>query len=248
MADHTLSGEVGVSTIYVRWYQKFSSGFEFGWEKMLTFNKPGLNTAGIFFGHMKLRGAQSGARPTTVSISYEISNDIEDGHRFYNISALDYTGGNWYFFEVRITLESTGGTATDGILQIWSDNCGTDGLDCTGTATLRAQYTNVHFRTAGTGSEQIGNLWWENWGNLGSIGESRIDQIKVSKVGPIGFIATPGSGSITVGQMAASILGVASKMNLGILTQTPFIRVPVIALLIVLLAVIVAKTRGSRAR
>jgi hypothetical protein len=203
-ADHTLLNEQGVSTIYVRWYQWFSPGFQAGWEKMLTFNQPGLNTAGIFFGHLKIRGAQSGTRPTTWDIDYEISNNVEDGHRAYNISPLSYTGGSWYFFEVRITLESTGGTAKNGTLEIWSNNCGSNGLGCTGMPTLRAQHTNVHFRTAGTGAEQIGDLWWENWGNLGSVGESRIDQIKVSKVGPIGFM---GSAAATADRVAPGVPG-----------------------------------------
>jgi hypothetical protein len=36
----------------------------------------------------------------------------------------------------------------------------------------------------------FGNLWFENWANPPSTGERHIDNIKVSRVGPIGFVGT----------------------------------------------------------
>jgi hypothetical protein len=188
MADHGFVGQQSVSEIYVRYYYKPLANYAWGWEKHLTFNQAcGLSAGcgGIKFGNLHLRGAQSGNRPTTVEMSYQIVNAIEDNHRRQNQgNTLDFTGGNWYFIEIHIKLESPG--QSNGLLEVWIDNCGANGLGCTGTPTLRMRHTNVHFGREAQ-NELIGTVWFENWGNLGSMGEAYRDQVKVSKVGPIGF-------------------------------------------------------------
>ena len=87
------------------------------------------------------------------------------------------------------------GRQRDGFYQLWMDNCGANGLGCTGTPTLRASYNNVIWRGADR-PQDIGTLfvdWWANndTGTGGSRGNLLIDQLKVS-TGPIGFMG--GSG------------------------------------------------------
>src|SRR5439155_17603430 len=108
----------------------------------------------------------------------------------------------------------------NGVLEIWADNCGANGLGCTGTPTLRAQYTNVLWRLAGDNT-QIGSIWLESWSNIPSIGEEYYDQIKVSKVGPIGFtpMGTPPSDivaptvSMTAPTSGATVSGSAVAVS-----------------------------------
>src|SRR5690606_22854503 len=93
--------------------------------------------------------------------------------------------GNWYFFEVHYKLSSPGGS--DGVFELWMDNCGPSGTSCPASPTLRMRRTDVRNDRRST-SEQIRVLWFESWANPVSRGERLIDQIKVSKTGPIGFM------------------------------------------------------------
>jgi hypothetical protein len=74
---------------------------------------------------------------------------------------------------------------------MWINDCGADGV-CGGTPTLRTRMTNVAFDRDQPGCLmspcRIEVLWFENWANPGSIGTGYLDQIKLSKAGPIGFM------------------------------------------------------------
>jgi hypothetical protein len=59
--------------------------------------------------------------------------------------------------------------------------------------------TNVAFDRNQTGCLttpcRIEVLWFENWANPASSGTGYVDQIKASKVGPIGFMSGSGAGT-----------------------------------------------------
>lgn len=190
MADHSFVNEQQVSEIYVRHYYKPLRDYRWGWEKMLTFNGCCAGVGGIKFGNLHLAGAQSGTRFTSVELTMQLVPNTcgEDAHRKQNQGPpMLFTGDNWYFIEIHIRL-STPPCQPDGLLEVWIDNCGPNGLGCAGTPTLRMRHANVRFDRQ-TANDLIGSVWFENWGNLGSIGEAYKDQIKVSKVGPIGFMS-----------------------------------------------------------
>lgn len=92
---------------------------------------------------------------------------------------------HWYFIEMHLKLNTPG--SFDGLFEWWLDDCGTDGLGCTGTPTLRARYTTVLFRNAAEASVTIGSLWIENWANAATVGTMYYDNVKAAKTGPIGF-------------------------------------------------------------
>jgi len=194
MADHSFIGSAVVTEFYVRYYYKLYAGYQFGWEKHLTINKCCAPTGGIDFGNLHLRGAQSGTRPQVVSMSYQIppTTCAEDSHRFMNQGnniSFDGRTDRWYFVELHIKL-STPPCNPDGVLELWVDDCGASGTACTGTPTLRMRHTNVKFSVPDTSNgSKVGTIWFENWGNLGSIGVASRDQIIASRTGPIGFMA-----------------------------------------------------------
>ena len=93
---------------------------------------------------------------------------------------------HWYYFEMRAKLNTPG--LYDGIFEWWLNDCGANGLGCTGTPTQRGRYTNVKYRNAGAeASVQLGGIWIENWANAPTIGTMYYDNVKASK-SPIGFI------------------------------------------------------------
>lgn len=174
MADHALSQ--GVSEIYVRFYTRPSSGYRFGDEKVLAFNQSaGACSAGIWFGNLAL--GRTGWMTWRVGTT---GQHLRQNHG----KALAMVGGRWYYVEIHIVLNTAG--QNNGTLRLWINDCGTTGV-CTGSPILRMSYTDVRFRHS-SNSELIRNLWWENWAHPGVVGERYIDQIKVSKVGPIGFM------------------------------------------------------------
>jgi hypothetical protein len=91
---------------------------------------------------------------------------------------------------------------------VWMNDCGTTGV-CSGTPTLRMDRTNIRYNRTST-SELIRVLWFENWGNStssqGSIGTEKYDQIKVSKVGPIGFYGGSGTRDLVSPGMPTGVV------------------------------------------
>ena len=105
--------------------------------------------------------------------------------------AITLQSGRWYMFEVYIKLNSSGTTA-DGILKIWIDDCGTDGLTHGETQTLLYNRSNVAFNRNQSGCNttpcKIDVLWMENWANPVSSGRDFWDYVYVRKgANPIGW-------------------------------------------------------------
>ena len=126
-----------------------------------------------------------------LKVAYETLNG-GSGERSQNQgNDITVTIGDWMFHEMHMEL-GTGGNA-DGTLEYWSNNCGSDGLGCTGTPTLRMQFSgNIQMRG---GTQKIGEVWFEDFSNTGtqqnpsSCGEQYYDQLKmVNSGGPIGFM------------------------------------------------------------
>lgn len=166
-ADHSLSQ--AASEIYVRFYTKPQTGYLFGAEKLLTFNKGSAGVGGIFFGNLHIN-CGGGGGSSSGTLQWQPTGG-ESGCR--NVIAM--TPGKWYFIEVHINTAA-------GVLQVWADDCGATGNSCTGSPTLRLNLSGYNL-PAGT----IGSLWWENWANPGSSGNRLLDQVKVSRAGPIGY-------------------------------------------------------------
>ena len=94
--------------------------------------------------------------------------------------------GHWYYMETHLKL-GTGNQ--DGLVEFWQDDCGTDGLGCTGPGTLRLRHTGLSFSKA---SQGCCNAHQENWcpapGGAGvCIGEAYRDQTiwATRRIGPM---------------------------------------------------------------
>ncbi len=155
--------EDGYTDLYFRWYQKEEAGFINGLEKIFIFT----NTAGNYQANIM-------AKQVNGVLSMDSAQDV--GLFGHNITAQQaLVPGTWWYMEVHIKLDSTGG-AGDGVYEMWMDDCNADGLGCTGTETLRAQYTD---RTLRDGAEVMEVLWMRNDANTGSEGEQFYDQMIV---------------------------------------------------------------------
>lgn len=200
-ADHGLyPNRASYPDVYARWYQKFKTGYVFGAEKIFTMNIDGPNGAGIKWGNFSVNCADGSASATgrvTMGVPPPQDQCLEQNQG----NNITIQSGNWYAFQVRIRV-NTPVRQPDGLIEIWIDNCGPSGTSCTGTPTLRMRYTTIAF-PRDSSSEMIRMLWWENWSNPSSSGETIVDQIKVATQGPIGFmgstvVETPGTPSISV--------------------------------------------------
>lgn len=174
MAEHELSQRV--TEVYARYYTKALAGYRFGAEKVLTFNI--TNGGGIKWGNLHFN-CGSGGGATVGNLQYQPTPPETRTCQ----SIMNVQPDRWYYIEVHLKLNTPG--QSDGVLQVWGDDCGVAGTSCPATPTPRLNITNWRFNR-GSSSELIGSLWWENWANPGSSGTRLIDQIKVSRVGPIG--------------------------------------------------------------
>jgi len=214
MADHDLNGRVEVTEIYIRWYYKPSLGMQFSGQKVLDLNRCCAGGGGIFWLGIGYNVGQ-GSRSTTPALMAAIGTGNPVGSKICDPTTsgnkelcqqnqgVDQFAvlGHWNYYEFHIKLNTPG--ATDGILEAWVNDCGAAGTSCSGTPTLRMRHVQVDYgKTAANGG--IGTLWFENWANngdgVGSLGQEWYDNIKVSKVGPIGFVggnrsSSPGSPS-----------------------------------------------------
>jgi hypothetical protein len=195
MAEHGISTDgtnaTSVVELYVRWYQKWKTGYIYSGEKVLTFNHI-FASGGIKWGNVHInQGIQTPS--TTGILQWQGVDGNGVGETADNIVTI--SNGQWMCTEIRMKLSTTT-TSADGILQIWCDACGTDGLSPPASQTLRYSTTTRNFHRQNA-DQKIASLWWENWANSGdlegSTGESLIDNIVVS-VSPIGFITEGGGG------------------------------------------------------
>jgi hypothetical protein len=181
MADHALAQ--GVNEVWVRFYTKPLAGYQFGAEKMLTFNDGAAGGGGIRWGNLSWNCASTTASTGQLTMGFPPPMDVCQSQNVGN--GITIQSGNWYFYEVHYRLSSPG--AADGVFELWVDSCGPNGTACPATPTLRMRRTDVRNDRTST-SELIRVLWFEAWSNPTSQGERYLDQIKVSKVGPIGFM------------------------------------------------------------
>ena len=176
---HKFANNVAVDEIYVRWYQKQLPGYVFGHEKILTLQAEGIWQCCMF---MYPWGG--------TSVAPDLQNEGWPDERLAQNqgNALAVVPGRWYYYEIHIKLGTCSGTTcqNDGVYDLWMDDCGTNGLGCTGPGTLRAHWTGRPFR--GSSSHHIREVWFNNWANPGSIGNNYLDQIIVAtrRIGPMG--------------------------------------------------------------
>lgn len=189
MADHDFAGQARYNDIYFRYYIRTSPDTVWSGEKMVTFNVS-AGSGGIIFG---CAGSGNGGGATTAE--FNIVNKANDSWLNQNLGRnLGVAPNNhWYYVELHMKLNTPG--AADGVWEVWIDDCGLDGLGCTGPGTLRSRHTNAVFRTSDP-NENIGAIWIENWGNNrsggsdthdGSIGTHDYDQIVIAtrRIGPM---------------------------------------------------------------
>jgi hypothetical protein len=179
MADHTLAQ--AANEIYVRYYVRPSVGYQFGAEKFLTVNKDPAGVGGIYWGNLHIN--MGGNTSSTGQLFWQEPSGLDTSRNL----GFTFTGnGHWYFIELHIKLSTTT-TSRDGVLEVWADDVGADGFGGPATPTRRYSVSNYNFNRTSAGT-LIQSLWFENWANPGSIGEMYVDQIIVSKSGPIGFM------------------------------------------------------------
>ena len=198
MGDVDFAADAGYDELYIRWYQMWGAGYTWGnaggEEKILTINENPRGGGGINFGNMRINSTdwETTALNTTAGAFYVLIPE-EDVNRQSNIDSTTTESGVWYAIEVHVILNSANDVA-DGTLEIWRDNCGADGLGCTGTQTLVMQHTDIEW--VGTTAlpstnfpDNFGAIWLENWSNgggAGAVGESLVDQVIISE-NPIGW-------------------------------------------------------------
>ncbi len=185
--------------IYVRWYLRQRSSanaeggvgdFVMGHEKHMNFSTASgswvLFVAHKFFG---------GGTFTAISIVEE-TEPSPPGWMSQNPGttgnpsiALAGNLDHWFYIEVRVKLDDAG--MNNGELDMWVDDCGVSGLECTGPGTLRSTYRNRNFRQAGNpnvnDTQLFNHTWMESWGNPGSTGTQDYDQFiaRTIRIGPM---------------------------------------------------------------
>lgn len=173
----------GVNEVYVRWYAKWSSGFMFGAEKHMNITN---SDGDIAFGNVQLN-CGAGSNQSTATPYIQIIHG-EDTCQPPNISSISLQSGHWYFFEMHLIAN-----ATNGLVELWINDCGTSGTNCGSAPVLRTRMSGIKLPGNANGN-MIQTIWLENWANPGSLGTGPYwDQVVVSRRGPIGF-----SGSIAL--------------------------------------------------
>jgi hypothetical protein len=178
-AFHLLGPQVvtGYDEIYHRVYIKFSADYEFGHEKLIFYQADANN-----------------ASTQILLINTPFGSPCFDIHAWKDdIRVAQNQGtpfcflpGHWHYFEVHLKLNPVG--SKTGLVEIWADDCGTDGLSCTGSGTLRLRVNTLNLRTAAI---KCCDFHQENWcpvsGNKPCKGEVYNDQVVVAtrRVGPI---------------------------------------------------------------
>lgn len=160
--------------VYHREYLKFSPGYKFGHEKW-TFYEDGTTQHGLTqtpFGSDMFDWAQQQGRGCPGLRCAQ--NQGKDLHMI---------PGHWYYMETHLDL-------ANGLVEFWQDDCGTNGLGCTGPGTLRLRHTGLTWSNTSKG---CCNFHQENWcpapGGAGECaGEVYRDQTvwATRRIGPMG--------------------------------------------------------------
>jgi hypothetical protein len=188
MADHNFVNQQKVDEVYVRYYYKADPGYMWGAQKALTFNQY-AGSGGIAYGNFSFNCAIGAPSSTAyLTMGFPVPEDMCQSQNVGNNITIQ--SGRWYLFEIHMKL-NTPVDQPDGVFELWVDDCGTNGLGCTGPQTLRMRRTNVKYPRSST-SDLIGSMWWENWANPGSTGTEYYDQIVVrtKPIGPVGAVSS----------------------------------------------------------
>ncbi len=174
LGTHTWVDAQGLTDFYFRWYVFWPSDYDAS--------------------HQKLHIMQDGVGPNwqMIQMRYNFGSDAPgwealDGYTDDEFeSGFTVAKGSWTFHEVRYVLGTAG--MSDGSVTYWADDCGANGLGCTGTPTLRHTESNIKMRN--NASELVKQIWFENFSSVSpsSCGIESYDQLVVSKTGPIGFM------------------------------------------------------------
>lgn len=167
--------------IYHREYFKVSAAYDFGHEKWTFYERSNSSiqhglTQTPFGNNYFDFAIQSGSDGTSGCVSKRCAQN-----QGVNITI---TPEHWYYMETHIKLST-------GLVEFWQDDCGTSGLECTGSGTLRLRHTGIVFSQA---ASLCCDFHQENWcPTSGSTcaGEVYRDQT---------VVATRRIGPMTVGQ------------------------------------------------
>jgi hypothetical protein len=154
--------------------------------KQLTINDFPVTTAGIKYGNYAYQCGGGSSTQTLPVFGVMAEGGCFPGTYVYVGPVLKITGGRWYLIEIHVKLNTVG--SSNGVMEVWIDDCGTDGRTCPSTQTLRMQRFNVNWGKNDS-SDKIASLWWENY-NVGSSGVEHFDQIVAAtrRIGPMGAI------------------------------------------------------------
>ena len=172
---HDFVGGKRVDDVFIRFYMKLLPGYRFGQQKILTVENASGN-----YRPMILKMPGNGC--------LQVSDKVTPANLRQNQgNTLCMEPGSWYYIEFRVKLDTNG---SDGAIQLWMDDCGPNGDQCTGPGTLRLSHTGKNLKGA---SQNIGVVWVEEWGNPGADGEDYRDQyiVSTSRVGPMNATTAP---------------------------------------------------------
>lgn len=184
-----------VNELYHRFYTQFRPGYNFGHEKL------------VFYQHDETTNGQVGILMTPFgSGTFDFQTQVPDDSRYGQNQGnnLTFIPGRWYYVEVRVKLDTPQGSG-NGVIQVWADDCGTNGLGCTGSGTLRLSHSGRNIRPSS--SLGLGVIWQENWSNsttMTASGEVYNDQVVVSK-SRIGPMRATAGGNLTPPQAPAGL-------------------------------------------
>lgn len=185
MADHNLGPNAnGYNEIWLRYYIKPSSGYQYGAQKMITFNATLAGSGGISIGGS---GSPFNDGAFDTCPVYDCNTTGEVFYYRQNQGAkltLSQITGHWAYVEMHVKLNTPG--QANGVWELWLNDCGADGK-CAGSPTLRSRYTSVKWQGP-IDNKQIKSIWFENWANPGSVGTEFYDQIMIRTNGPVGFV------------------------------------------------------------
>jgi hypothetical protein len=176
----------------VRWYAKWDPGYVFGAEKHMNVTN---SDGDIAFANIQLNCGAGGASSTASVYTQVLHGTMGPGCGPQNQgNDITIQSGRWYFFEFHVRVGSS------ALLELWVNDCSPAGTSCGTAPILRTRYTGT--LPGNANGSQIQTIWLENWANPPSSENGPLwDQLKVSKVGPIGFSgggsAQPNAPSIT---------------------------------------------------
>lgn len=176
MGYHRFPDDRCYDELYIRYYVKPLEGYVHGHEKSWV-SIQDERRDGIWTGNFHHPFGSD-------ELAWQPAGDV-DVWRYQNMGEhTPLADGQWNFVEIHYRLNTPG--VADGVIEMWVDQCGADGMACAGAPSLKMRHEDVMMRRAGD-EGLICSLWYENWSNEPSSGEKYYDQLVVATEGPIGF-------------------------------------------------------------